>query len=52
MDDVEEAVNLINFATLKSATDPETGIIDMDIITTGRSALSRKKEKELSFKIK
>lgn len=42
-EDVEEAVELLEKATLSSATDPETGIIDMDIITTGRSAAVKKK---------
>jgi DNA replication licensing factor MCM4 len=36
-DDVERAVTLMMNATLKSATDPSTGIIDMGIINTGRS---------------
>lgn len=37
-DDVELAVTLMLNATLKSATDPNTGIIDLDIISTGRSS--------------
>lgn len=35
--DVEEAVRLIRTAMQQSATDPKTGEIDMDIITTGVS---------------
>ena len=42
-DDVEEAVNLMQKATLSAATDPNTGIIDLDIITTGRSNAIKKK---------
>ena len=38
--DVEEAVRLIKTAMQQSATDPTTGEIDMDIITTGMSTTS------------
>jgi DNA replication licensing factor MCM4 len=43
VEDVEEAIALLNFATLRAATDPETGVIDMDIITTGRTSIMKKK---------
>lgn len=33
--DVEEAVRIMNAATQRAATDPMTGRIDMDLITTG-----------------
>jgi len=39
--DVDEAINLIKVATQQAATDPETGLIDMDIITTGRTAATK-----------
>jgi DNA replication licensing factor MCM4 len=39
--DVEEAVRLMKVATQSAATDPTTGTIDMDLITTGRSAQQR-----------
>ena len=39
--DVEEAINLIKVATQQAATDPHTGLIDMDIITTGRTATTK-----------
>ena len=39
--DVAEAVRLMKVATQSAATDPDTGTIDMDLITTGRSAASR-----------
>jgi DNA replication licensing factor MCM4 len=42
-EDVEQAIDLINIATLKSAVDPETGLIDMDILTTGRTLTSLKR---------
>lgn len=41
--DVEEAVHLIKVATQQAATDPVTGLIDMDIITTGRTTSSKQK---------
>lgn len=34
-EDVEEAIRLIKVSTLSSATDPETGQIDMNMINTG-----------------
>ena len=39
--DVEEAIRLMKVATQSAATDPTTGTIDMDLITTGRSAAAR-----------
>ena len=47
-DDVEKAVTLMLDATLKSATDPSTGIIDLDIITTGRSSAIKHRIDEIS----
>jgi len=38
---VEESINLIKVATQQAATDPNTGLIDMDIITTGRTNSSK-----------
>eukprot|EP00727_Mastigamoeba_balamuthi_P009365 m51a1_g5050 DNA replication licensing factor MCM4 (1097) ;mRNA; r:58296-64081 len=40
-DDVAEAMRLVRGALQQAATDPRTGTIDMDLITTGRSAASR-----------
>jgi DNA replication licensing factor MCM4 len=40
-EDVDEAVRLMYVATQKAATDPRTGRIDMDMITTGTSARER-----------
>jgi len=34
--DVEEAARLIRVALQQAATDPRTGTIDMDLITTGK----------------
>lgn len=41
----------MNSATLKSATDPETGEIDMGIIATGKSSAMMKRIAEVSLKI-
>jgi DNA replication licensing factor MCM4 len=38
--DVEEAVRLIKHAMQQSATDPNTGEIDMGLLTTGFTASS------------
>ena len=38
--DVDEAVRLIQHALQQSATDPRTGKINMDIITTGQTKTS------------
>lgn len=40
-EDVDEAIRLMNVATQRAAMDPRTGTIDMDAITTGRSAAER-----------
>jgi len=45
--DVEEAVRLMKDSMQTAAMDPKTGTIDMEIITTGRSAASRKFASEL-----
>jgi len=39
--DVAEALRLVKVAIQQAAIDPRTGTIDMDLITTGRSAASR-----------
>ena len=50
--DVEEAINLIKVATQQAATDPVTGLIDMDIITTGRTAATRQRVSLVASQIK
>jgi len=50
--DVEEAVRLIKTAMQQSATDPTTGEIDMDIITTGVSSTSADRVKLIATIIK
>ena len=40
-EDVEEAVNFIKVATQQAATDPVTGVIDMDMLQTGITSSSR-----------
>ena len=47
-EDVAEAVRLMTAATLTAATNPETGEIDMDLITTGRSATDRERIEQIS----
>lgn len=50
--DVEESVRLIKTAMQQSATDPKTGQIDMDLITTGVSASSKVRTKIIADFIK
>ena len=47
IEDVLEATRLMRVATQTAATDPRTGTIDMDMITTGKTALDR----DLVFKL-
>jgi len=37
VDHVREAIRLMQVATKKAAMDPVTGLIDMDILNTGRT---------------
>lgn len=46
--DVVEATRLMKVALQSSAIDPVTGTIDMDLITTGRSATSRARMADLT----
>ena len=50
--DVIEAVRLMKVATQAAATDPRTGRIDMDMITTGRTAMERKITDQMSTLLK
>lgn len=50
--DIEEGVRLIRTAMQQSATDPKTGEIDMDIITTGFSYASNTRVKTICDFIK
>ncbi|KAL3794766.1 hypothetical protein HJC23_012776 [Cyclotella cryptica] len=50
--DVREAVRLMKVATQTAATDPRTGRIDMDMITTGRSTAERELEENLGATLK
>lgn len=50
--DVREAVRLMRVATQAAATDPRTGRIDMDMITTGRSSADREIEENLAMNLK
>jgi len=49
---VTEAIRLMKVAIQEAATDPRTGQIDMDLITTGRSAQSRQSLKQLYDAVK
>jgi len=46
--DIDEAVRLIKEAQQSAATDPITGLIDLDLITIGTSSASRKMQAELT----
>lgn len=50
--DVEEAFRLHKEAMKQSATDPLTGVIDMSILTTGKSGAERQRMKELVGSVK
>ena len=50
--DVEEAIRLMKVATQAAATDPRTGTIDMDMITTGRSAVDREMVDKLADRLR
>jgi DNA replication licensing factor MCM4 len=50
--DAQEAVRLMKVATQAAATDPRTGKIDMDMITTGRSANTRALEEQLDLTLR
>ena len=50
--DVEEASRLVREATQQAATNPLTGKIDMDIITSGMSSTSRERVTHLVTIIK
>lgn len=50
--DAREAVRLMKVATQTAATDPRTGRIDMDMITTGRGAAAREREEQLETALK
>jgi DNA replication licensing factor MCM4 len=49
--DVERAVQLVRVAMQQAATDPETGLIDMDAILIGKTAKSRERVSRLKTAI-
>lgn len=49
---VQEAVRLMKVATQAAATDPRTGRIDMDMITTGRSTAERELEENMASSLR
>jgi DNA replication licensing factor MCM4 len=50
--DAREAVRLMRVATQAAATDPRTGRIDMDMITTGRSSTTRQLEEQIDLSLR
>merc|ERR1712008_247114 len=40
-DDIEQALSLVKSSTHSAATDPKTGLVDIDLLITGRSAKDR-----------
>lgn len=50
--DVDQAIDLVKTAIIQSATDPSTGLIDMDIITTGKTSASRQRVQVIMEKAK
>ena len=50
--DAREAVRLMKVATQAAATDPRTGRIDMDMITTGHSSADRQMEEQLELSLR
>lgn len=50
--DVSESIRLMRAAMQQAALDPRTGTIDMDLITTGKSALSRERLLHLAKEVK
>lgn len=51
VDDVNEAFRLIREAAKSSATDPTTGLIDLDLINTGRGQYQRKMAGDLQREV-
>jgi DNA replication licensing factor MCM4 len=49
---VSEALRLTRLALLQAATDPRSGLVDIDLITTGRSAVMRARVKQLAHEMK
>ena len=45
--DVQEAIRLMRVATQQAATDPTTGCIDMNMISTGITANSRERVRKI-----
>lgn len=52
VNDVEEALRLMRVATQSAATDPTTGLIDMDMLATGISAQQRQRQLDYSDAIR
>lgn len=49
--EVDEAIRLMKLATYRAATDPRTGLLDMDLITTGHGAAQAERVKLLKQRL-
>jgi DNA replication licensing factor MCM4 len=49
--EVDEAIRLMKLATYRAATDPRTGLLDMDLITTGHGAAQAERVKMLKQRL-
>lgn len=52
VEDIEEAYRLHREALKQSATDPQTGLIDVDMITTGQSSDTRRRRQAVADALK
>lgn len=50
--DVEEAIRLMKVALQQAATDPRTGLIDMDLLATGQSTALRERIRLLAVEVR
>ena len=51
-EDIEEAIDLIKVATQQAATDPTTGIVDMNLLNTGMATNMKEKVHNLAETVK
>lgn len=49
--EVDEAIRLMKLATYRAATDPRTGLLDMDLITTGHGAAQAELVKTIKLRL-
>jgi DNA replication licensing factor MCM4 len=51
VEDVREATRLVKMAIQTAATDPRTGLLDMDLVISGTSSGDRKRQQDLKQEI-